>query len=75
MAAWRHIADEYERLGATPKHRQRYAASMSAWIHSAIQEERARRSDEILTLERAKAYRIATIGMSQILFFCGTVSR
>jgi hypothetical protein len=43
VVAFRHIGDEYERLGASREWRIRFAANMSEWAKHAIEEEMVRR--------------------------------
>lgn len=66
VKAFRHIGDEYERLGASKTWRQRFAESMTEWAIHAIQEERLRQNDsydENWTFDKAISLRTLTIGL------------
>ncbi|WP_223537967.1 terpene synthase family protein [Pseudomonas sp. GL-B-16] len=65
VRAFKHIGDEYERLGASKQWRQRFADRMSEWATHAIQEEVVRRNgvgNDNRSLEEAIRLRAITIG-------------
>lgn len=66
VRAFRHIGDEYERLGASRRWRQRFSDRMSEWAAHAIQEEVVRRhggTDGERSFEEAVKLRAVTVGI------------
>ena len=66
MAAFKHIGDEYERLGASRNWRIRFADKMKEWALNAIQEEAVRRSKhnaDVRDFEDAVKLRAITVGI------------
>ncbi|VWD04427.1 (-)-delta-cadinene synthase [Burkholderia lata] len=64
--AFKHIGDEYERLGASRRWRQRFADRMSEWAAHAIQEEVVRRNhteNGARSFDEAVKLRAVTVGI------------
>ena len=67
VIAFKHIGDEYERLGASRSWRIRFANKMREWAHCAIEEERIRRLGNVnevnRSFEEAVQLRAITVGI------------
>jgi hypothetical protein len=65
--AFKHIGDEYERLGASRSWRIRFAEKMREWAHYAIEEEKIRRLGTVnevnRSFEEAVRLRAITVGI------------
>lgn len=53
VLAFRHIGDEYERLGASREWRIRFAVKMREWTQNAVEEEAVRRKGSVGTSSRS----------------------
>lgn len=63
VVGFKEIGDDYERLGASRKLRQRFADGMKEWAKIAIQEEAVWKSNQSRTLQEAIYMRFLTIGV------------
>lgn len=67
VLAFKHLGDEYERLGASRAWRQRFADKMKEWAKRAIDEEKVRRQESGLdarrSFEEALSLRAITVGI------------
>lgn len=63
VLAFKHIGDEYERLGATRSWRVRFANKMEEWARNAIIEEDVRQSNLERSFDEAVRLRSITVGI------------
>lgn len=62
-AAFKHIGDEYEKLGASGAWRRRFASKMLEWAEHAIREEKVRQDTNAHCFEDALNLRSFTVGI------------